>query len=700
MIFADSNSFEAQTEKVRALGPNAIMKLFESLKFKSILKSTVAFFKGRRGKALLALIVLLIASFTIWRIRQQAYSSLANERELQSHAGIIPCEKRLRLPLQTKAIKQINSARATRGLMRWGEAYYAATEGGLVQLSREGKPQRIYTTLDGLTENDLTAIAPFSSKVFIGTRTQGLLSFDGEHFESYAWTDRKAETITTLFEDKGRLLIGTFAGGLIEFDGQTFRELKAGPEQKRLNAVTRIVRDEARLYIGTFADGLWVEGAGRWFHFTRNDGLPSNRIVEVVTKGDEVFVATDFGLAMVQSQSLNTETSQPDRFHILTTLPTLSGVASRGSQLLLSTDDGKVFSFEKRAREIVWNRPNDLSECVFAKLDDELLLLSNKGIWRNNIDNAPQIESAKLSFAPFGKSNEQTLTSNAISSLAFDSDGRLWAGSFRNGLDVFDANGRKLSHIESESAREINAVVSDEATKSVYAATSQGVLRFDASFRSTQITKNEGLLSNSVQHLVLVQAQKPNQSSATFAFATSRGLSLGTKENLRNLTTVQGLPNNNTYAVFTRGETLFLGTLGGLAQIEKGKVVRTFKDSNSKLTHNWVTALAGAGPHIFIGTYGGGVFELATSGELRSFASETGKFTVNPNAMWTDGERLYVGTLEGAWVFNLRSQKWRHIQDELPSQTVLSVTCDARHVYVGTTSGIARIEKKYFDEEL
>jgi ligand-binding sensor domain-containing protein len=238
--------------------------------------------------------------------------------------------------------------------------------------------------------------------------------------------------------------------------------------------------------------------------------------------------------------------------------------------------------------------------------------------------------------------------------------------------------------------------------KAVYVATSQGVLRFDTSFRSTpEITKNDGLLSNSVQHLALVQTQSANQSSTNFAFATSRGLSFGAKERLRKLTTVQGLPNNNTYAVFTRGETIFLGTLGGLAQIEKGKVVRAFKDSNSKLTHNWVTALAGVGPHLFIGTYGGGVFELnAASGELRSFASETGKLTVNPNAIWTDTERLYVGTLEGAWAFNLRSQKWRHIQDELPSQTVLSVMCDARHVYFGTTSGIARIEKKYFDEEL
>jgi ligand-binding sensor domain-containing protein len=71
---------------------------------------------------------------------------------------------------------------------------------------------------------------------------------------------------------------------------------------------------------------------------------------------------------------------------------------------------------------------------------------------------------------------------------------------------------------------------------------------------------------------------------------------------------------------------------------------------------------------------------------------------VNPNAMWSDGKRLYVGTLDGALLFDQQSQTWTAIKAELPSLTVLSITGDERYVYFGTTNGIARIERSYWDQ--
>ncbi|HSK72306.1 MAG TPA: hypothetical protein VK892_11455, partial [Pyrinomonadaceae bacterium] len=129
------------------------------------------------------------------------------------------------------------------------------------------------------------------------------------------------------------------------------------------------------------------------------------------------------------------------------------------------------------------------------------------------------------------------------------------------------------------------------------------------------------------------------------------------------------------------------------------RVVRTFKDSNSNLTTNWVTALVQAGERIFIGTYGGGVFELLPSGEIRSFEAETGKFVVNPNAIFTDGERLYAGTLSGVKILDLRTQEWKTVKSVLPAETVMSIAGDAENVYFGTTNGIARIGKDYFISE-
>ena len=123
-----------------------------------------------------------------------------------------------------------------------------------------------------------------------------------------------------------------------------------------------------------------------------------------------------------------------------------------------------------------------------------------------------------------------------------------------------------------------------------------------------------------------------------------------------------------------------------------------FKDTNSKLTPNWVTALCAVGPRLFVGTYGGGVFELTASGELRPFAAETGRAVVNPNAMWSDGSRLYVGTLEGALVLDLGSQEWIRLNREMPARMVLSITGDEKYVYFGTAAGIARIAHRYWTQ--
>src|ERR1041384_7632509 len=158
--------------------------------------------------------------------------------------------------------------------------------------------------------------------------------------------------------------------------------------------------------------------------------------------------------------------------------------------------------------------------------------------------------------------------------------------------------------------------------------------------------KLDGLLSNAVLQVSHWDADGEN----TLALATSKGLSLGARGKLHGLTTVQGLPSNSLYTVLVQGRKTYAGTLGGLAVIEDGRVSRVFKDTNSKLTANWITALSAVGSRIFVGTYGGGLFELEGSGEVRRFATEIGRLVVNPNAMWSDGSRLFVGTLAGALV--------------------------------------------------
>jgi len=640
-----------------------------------------------RKTLLLLLVLALIAGLVgVWQVKQRADQQLADERARRDKQDPIPFEQKLLKPIGSKAIEIWQNHQSTRAIARFNDSYFVASDGGLIELDHAGQLVRHYTVLDGLPESDLLSLAVFNSKLFIGTRTEGLVEFNGSQFQAYRWTDRTPQSIDALFADEGRLLIGTRAGGLIVFDGRQFKELTAGTEHKRLLEINHLSKDGPRLFAGTFADGLWIEEGGRWSHFTTAEGLLSNRIVGVAVANQNLFVATDFGLSV----SRDTQA----QFQTLVTLPSLSSIAVTTDTVVLSKDNGETFSFRtdqeispaRQVSPIAWARAGNSTGTRLLALDNHLWLLSEEGLYRSTGENA---------FVAWGQADRnRTLTTNLVSALTIDAQARVWAGNFRRGIDVLSSQGTQLAHLESETNREINSLTKDQISNDILAASSAGLLRFDSSLRNTeQWSTKDGLLSNAV----LQVAHWDVDGNSQLACATSKGLSLGARGKLHGLTTVQGLPSNSLYAVLVQGRKTYVGTLGGLAVIEDGRVSRVFKDTNSKLTTNWVTALSGVGNRIFVGTYGGGLFELNASGELRSFASEVGRVVVNPNAMWSDGLRLFVGTLDGALVFEPSSQQWTKVKSELPSRNVLSITGNDNYVYFGTTGGIARIARSYWN---
>ena len=666
----------------------------------------------RRKSVIVLTIAILTGSFIgVWRIRNQAQRQLDEERARFASQDIIPFEKKLCPQLASKELTIWQGFRNSRAIAQFRDNYFVATDGGLVEFDAAGNLLRHYSVLDGLPESDLLSLAPLGAKLFIGTRTRGLVAFDGQSFECYRWTDRNTQAITVLLSEANRLLIGTMAGGLLDFDGQQFREIKAGPDHQRLLGINHLSKQGARLFVGTFDSGLWVEQGARWSQFTVANGLLSNRIVGVIADGEKLFVASDYGLSVAPFSNLAADQTSAKSFRTVAILPSLSSMIESGSNLLLCEDNGESFTLSAdddlahiQVNRLPWNKPVGIAGASLSVLGQELWLLSSTGIQRAPIENLEvSNKSRSVPFSPFGKNNgDELLTTNVISALTLDTLGRLWAGTFRNGIDVFNLSGKRFAHLESDDLREINFLTEDRDSKTMLAATSQGLLRFNSELRAIgRWSTADGLLSNSVLQVGMPAANAAEDKTATqkptIVCATSKGLSLGVPGKLRGLTTVQGLPSNSLYTLLVQGRSMYAGTLNGLALIEDGRVVRVFKDTNSKLTTNWVTALCLVGSRLFIGTYGGGVFELTPAGEIYSFASEADRSVINPNAMWTDGARLYAGTLNGVLILDLHSQNWTRITEELPSRTVLSVTGDENYVYFGTASGIARIARGYWN---
>lgn len=616
---------------------------------------------SKKSKIIGAAAILFSFAFVyqILQIKKSARTTLAETRARLINKNRVPFEKKILTPHSSDKIRILQNTDETRDFIRFRDSYFAVTGGGLAQFSEEGKLLKHFTVLDGLPESDLTCLSVWRDRLFVGTRSKNLIAFDGEKFEQFDWTDREAQAVTAFAEKDGNLLIGTFGGGLLEFDGADFTEIKAG--DKKIRAVNSLFVKSAKIYVGTFDDGLWIYENDFWTHLTTAENLPSNRIVGIVSKGADVYIATDFGLSVLQNKSLGT----------LAVLPSLSGLALYKNQIFLTKDDGEIFTFDDSLKEfhVSENQPNSR----LISTDEALWILSNRGV--------SKITGSKIKV--FNQTENNAPTDNFVSALAFDNDENLWIGTFRRGVDVYSSDGRKLKHLESESLREINFL--QPTGETVSAATSSGLQIFKKDFSAVNQTKKDGLPSNSITHF-----------SGDFT-ATTKGLAFRENGKIRVLSTVQGLPNNAVYTTLKISGKLYAGTLGGLAEIEENRVVRTFKDSNSNLKTNWITALVGEGERIFIGTYGGGVFELLPSGEIRSFENEIGKFVVNPNAMFSDGARLYIGTLAGVKILDLKTQEWKTIKQILPSENVMSIAGSEENIYFGTSSGIARIEKNYFE---
>jgi ligand-binding sensor domain-containing protein len=582
----------------------------------------------------------------VYRIYLDAESKLAQTRSRLKEQNIVEFEKVHLSPHPHHYLQIIQRTGDTRDLVRFQDSYFAATGGGLLQLTPEGRKIRHFTVLDGLPESDLTCLTVFEAKLFIGTRTKGILTFDGENFNRIRFPEIEIQAVTGFAADQGRLLIGTFNGGLLEFDGKVFRAIKAN--EQIIKAITFVSKQNSALFVGTFNNGLWIYEDNSWKRFTTAEGLASNRVLGAVRNTAGLFAASDFGLSLREG----------DKFRTLNVLPMISGLLTHADQLFVSTETGEYFTVGQQLKKSGNVLAVDNSRLV--ALDNKLFLLTDRGIFQNS--------------QPFGRHDNDDLTDNFISSMAFDQSGNLWAGTFRHGIDILTAEGRRIMHLEHDNLREINSLQYQDGQ--VLAATSKGLWSFKPDFSP------RNLAPGSITHF-----------SGQLA-ATNRGVRIGNKL----LTVVNGLPNNSTFSILQAGKKTYVGTLGGLAEIHQDKILKTFTDANSKLTNNWITALCLTRERLFIGTYGGGILELRPSGDFQDFSAEIGKFVVNPNAIFSDGQRLFAGTLNGVKVLNLETNKWTTINDVLPAEPVFAINSDGRNVYFGTTGGLVKIDRNYFEE--
>jgi len=236
---------------------------------------------------------------------------------------------------------------------RAGRVWVGFHDSGLMLFS--GGTRRVFTTRDGLPDNDVFQIREAANGDLLVATRAGLARMTGTpfrthfraHFRNYTPPDRlgRKGLFDALEDSRGRLWLaapgglgmlrgsqynGVVPGGLllIEFvaslcegrDGAIWAGTYGkglwriqGTEQRLFTTADGLSSDEIRalyedaegtLWIATFGGGLNAWRDGRFFHYTEKDGLPSDNVAEVSDDGQSLWLSTTRGISRISKRQL------------------------------------------------------------------------------------------------------------------------------------------------------------------------------------------------------------------------------------------------------------------------------------------------------------------------------------------------------------------------------------------------------------
>lgn len=625
-----------------------------------------------RSRKILALSIgLVLVACVLWVVHR----SVDREIDLALAEAARPPDELLvvEMPFHRPAVAERGGAKlwvhgaAVNDGASFGGRLLAATTGGLVELGH-GKARRVRDVLTGLPDHNLTSLAVRGSEVALGTRT-GIISFlEGEHLRSLRIDESRHGAVMDLRWHRASLYAATSSGHLLRLTGN--RAVRIPPRIE--GGITSLVEGAEGL-LAAGGDGVVYQVMGETMEVVARIEDGPQRINALTRHGDTLLVGTS--TALLRTDGSGGLVSVRENLFV-TALLSLQG------RLLVATFDQGILVLEG------------------ARLDGtpRQRLLEGQRVDRLRlVDDRPMAFGPSLAAViepgspPRSLDLPSGLASQHITALAFDDRARLWVGHFDEGVDVLDDRGEVATHLPSPDLarlQSVNALLYDQHSRNMLVATSHGVLEVSDGDVSV-LDRDDGLIGEAVTALLVTDRHR--------VFATSQGITLAPRNEseMRSIYAFHGLPSNRVYALGGSAERLLAGTLGGLAELEGLRVRGVTRAGPAGLAANWCSAIATSSEGIYVGTTGGGVDLVSSTGvaHLRHGA-RGGRFSVSPGAMLLLDEVLLVGTLErGLLVYDRREGEWLDIEQPFPGAAVTALAADDEHCYLGTDRGLLRISR-------
>jgi len=195
------------------------------------------------------------------------------------------------------------SAVAVQGRYVWGGG-----SGGLVRWDQAGETYDLFTTANGLPDNDINALlVDDDDRLWAATRA-GIAVFDGETWSTFGKSDGLEPAWTTALakdEDGGiwasRLSVEP---PLVYYNGRAWSAAPASPLPVSFPRPKTLLSDEdLGLFVGLENQGLAHFNGNAWRVYTKADGLPSDTIVALQIVDDALYVACSQGVVRMDVKS-------------------------------------------------------------------------------------------------------------------------------------------------------------------------------------------------------------------------------------------------------------------------------------------------------------------------------------------------------------------------------------------------------------
>lgn len=516
-----------------------------------------------------------------------------------------------------------------------------------------------------LPDSSVEAAAGRAGDLALGHRDGGVLWVQGARRELFVPPRPEAGRVRALAWCRGRLWVGSERGGLWWIEprvGAAGQPTHAG--LSRLRRIRALAGAAGELLVAAGDQGAaWDTGEG-----VRTHRFPGEQVLAAALVDGEAWLGTEVGLYHWRAGEDPRLVDSGDTVRSLAPGPGACLVGSQGGKVLLARPGGgleELGQVEGPVRALL-SRPGPRPRALVG---------TRAGVFR--------VEAGVRE--PLARA--EGLAAAHVSALAPDPGGGLWVGYFDAGLERLDATGRSRGRWQDDRLWQVNRLLAPDPERvgltGAVVATSRGVLRqAGVGFERLELAPGE--------------AASPRWQAV---LATSEGLWAAGKDGLVHrprrgpslaLSAFHGLPSNKAYCLAAGGGELWVGTLGGLARVDEGVVMQTWRPGASRMPAGWTNALAWTPRALFVGTYGGGVARLDRG--TQAISRLPGPVTeVNPGAALVVGDTVLMGGLQGLVAYDVSGRLRGGLRIGVPSIDVHALAARADALLVGTAQGIAEI---------